>query len=385
MTKKKLKRIFFPLINSFLFIFFTSCGFGFDSPLSTFDAHGPVAQLQKDLFLFVFWLAVVVFILVEGAILYASYRYRQKDEKLPAQIHGNTKLELMWTILPSIIIVIIAVPTVMGIWKTQVMPDEENSLIVDSIGHQWWFEFRYPQEELVTANELHIPVNKDVIVNIESQDVIHSFWIPKIAGKIDMVPNHQNKLWIKADDPGIYYGQCAEFCGIAHALMKFRVVVHTEEDFENWKNDMRTPPAALNPGSEEDEGRKLFIGKCSMCHTNDSYKKAAYHKEIQNQNNRWEEWKKDKEYSAIVSAPNLTHFGNRLTIGAGLKENNLETLYSWIENPDNLKIGTRMKHHASIYNNEDQILTSNEIDQIAKYLLSLKPDKVNVTTYTNNN
>ena len=126
MTKKKLKRIFFPLISSFLFIFFISCGFGFDSPLSTFDAHGPVAQLQKDLFLFVFWLAVVVFILVEGAILYASYRYRQKDEKLPAQIHGNTKLELMWTILPSIIIVIIAVPTVMGIWKTQVMPDEEN-------------------------------------------------------------------------------------------------------------------------------------------------------------------------------------------------------------------------------------------------------------------
>ena len=383
MTKKKLKRIFFPLFNSFLFIFFISCGFGFDSPLSTFDAHGPVAQLQKDLFLFVFWLAVVVFILVEGAILYASYRYRQKDEKLPAQIHGNTKLELMWTILPSIIIVIIAVPTVMGIWKTQVMPDEKNSLIVDSIGHQWWFEFRYPQEELITANELHIPVNKDVIVNIESQDVIHSFWIPKIAGKIDMVTNHQNKLWIRADNPGIYYGQCAEFCGIAHALMKFRVVVHTKEDFENWKNDMRTPPAALSPGSEEDEGRKLFIGKCSMCHTNDSYKKAAYHKEIQNQNNRWEEWKKDKEYSAIVSAPNLTHFGDRLTIGAGLKENNLETLSSWIENPDNIKIGTRMKNHAAIYNSDDQFLTSNEIDQIAKYLLSLKPDKVNVITYTN--
>ena len=215
MTKKKLKQIFFPLINSFLFIFFISCGFGFDSPLSTFDAQGPVAQLQKDLFLFVFWLAVIVFFLVEGAILYASYKYRQKDEKLPAQIHGNTKLELMWTVLPSIIIVIIAVPTVMGIWKTQVMPDEDNSLIVDSIGHQWWFEFRYPQEEIVTANELHIPENKDVIVNIESQDVIHSFWIPKIAGKIDMVPNHQNKLWIKADNPGIYYIKliAESYCG----------------------------------------------------------------------------------------------------------------------------------------------------------------------------
>ena len=145
------------------------------------------------------------------------------------------------------------------------MPNEEDSLVIEATGHQWWFEFEYPTEEIVTANELHLPEDKDVIVKITSQDVLHSFWIPKIAGKLDMVPNHENQLYIKADDPGLYYGQCAEFCGISHAMMRFRVIVHTEDDYQNWLNEMRTPPKKLVSGSDEDEGRKLFVGNCSMC------------------------------------------------------------------------------------------------------------------------
>ena len=214
----------------------------------------------------------------------------------------------------------------------------------------------------------------------QSQDVLHSFWIPKIAGKVDMVPNHENQLWIKADNPGLYYGQCAEFCGVAHAMMRFRVIVHTNEDYQNWLEYMRTPPQDLVSGSDEDEGRKLFVGNCSMCHTYDSYKKAAYHKEINSQYNRWEEWKKDKENSAIVSAPNLTHFGNRITLGAGLKENNYDNLVKWIEDPDTIKIGTRMKNHAAIYTTENK-LSDLEIQQIAKYLLSLKPSDDSMATY----
>tara|TARA_E500000075_G_C6997779_1_gene328750 strand:+ start:91 stop:1191 length:1101 start_codon:yes stop_codon:yes gene_type:complete len=351
-----------------------------EGPQSTFDAQGPVSEIQKNLFLFTFWIAVIVFIVVEGAILFVTFRYRRKNDELPVQTHGNLKLEITWTIIPAIIIVIIAIPTVIGIWQTQVMPDEEDSLVINAVGHQWWFEFNYPSEEVVTANELHLPEDTNVIVNIESQDVLHSFWIPKIAGKVDMVPNHENQLWIKADNPGLYYGQCAEFCGVAHAMMRFRVIVHTNEDYQNWLEYMRTPPQDLVSGSDEDEGRKLFVGNCSMCHTYDSYKKAAYHKEINSQYNRWEEWKKDKENSAIVSAPNLTHFGNRITLGAGLKENNYDNLVKWIEDPDSIKIGTRMKNHAAIYTTENK-LSDLEIEQIAKYLLSLKPSDDSMATY----
>ena len=378
MLSKRIKLIFNLSIVMVLSILLMACNP--EGPQSTFDAQGPVSEIQKNLFLFTFWIAVIVFIVVEGAILFVTFRYRRKNDELPVQTHGNLKLEITWTIIPAIIIVIIAIPTVIGIWQTQVMPDEEDSLVINAVGHQWWFEFNYPSEEVVTANELHLPEDTNVIVNIESQDVLHSFWIPKIAGKVDMVPNHENQLWIKADNPGLYYGQCAEFCGVAHAMMRFRVIVHTNEDYQNWLEYMRTPPQDLVSGSDEDEGRKLFVGNCSMCHTYDSYKKAAYHKEINSQYNRWEEWKKDKENSAIVSAPNLTHFGNRITLGAGLKENNYDNLVKWIEDPDSIKIGTRMKNHAAIYTTENT-LSDLEIQQIAKYLLSLKPSDDSMATY----
>ena len=378
MLSKRIKLIFNLSIVMVLSMLLMACNP--EGPQSTFDAQGPVSEIQKNLFLFTFWIAVIVFIVVEGAILFVTFRYRRRNDELPVQTHGNLKLEITWTIIPAIIIVIIAIPTVIGIWQTQVMPDEEDSLVINAVGHQWWFEFNYPSEEVVTANELHLPEDTNVIVNIESQDVLHSFWIPKIAGKVDMVPNHENQLWIKADNPGLYYGQCAEFCGVAHAMMRFRVIVHTNEDYQNWLEYMRTPPQDLVSGSDEDEGRKLFVGNCSMCHTYDSYKKAAYHKEINSQYNRWEEWKKDKENSAIVSAPNLTHFGNRITLGAGLKENNYDNLVKWIEDPDSIKIGTRMKNHAAIYTTENK-LSDLEIEQIAKYLLSLKPSDDSMATY----
>ena len=375
---KRIKSIIGLGLMFSLLLFVIACNS--DSPQSTFDPHGPIAELQNNLFMFTFWIAVVVFIIVEGGILYLTFKYRKKDDKLPVQTHGNLKLEITWTIIPAIIVVIIAIPTVLAIWETQVMPEEEDSLVIEAVGHQWWFEFKYPTEEVVTANELHLPEDKDVIVNLRSQDVLHSFWIPKIAGKVDMVPNHKNQLYIKADEPGLYYGQCAEFCGIAHAMMRFRVIVHTPEDYQNWLDEMRTPPAKLASGSDEDEGRKLFVGNCSMCHTYDSYKKGAYIKEITSQYNRWEEWKNDKENSAIVSAPNLTHYGNRITLAAGIKENNLENLVKWIENPDEIKIGTRMKNHASIYRDENE-LSNEQINQIAKYLLSLKPSQESSATY----
>ena len=162
-----------------------------DNVQSTFGTAGPIAEDQANLFKFIFWIAAVVFVLVEGAIIYASIRYRQRSDsdKRPHQTHGNTRLEITWTIIPAIILIAVAVPTLSQIWGQQngVPRDRGDVVSVEAIGHQWWFEFRYPDNEIITANELHIPVNRPVEFKLDSQDVIHSFWVPKIAGKVTII------------------------------------------------------------------------------------------------------------------------------------------------------------------------------------------------------
>ncbi|MBN4064513.1 cytochrome c oxidase subunit II [Dehalococcoides mccartyi] len=346
---------------------------------STFGTAGPIAKAQADLFNFIFWIAAVVFILVEGAIIYIALRYRRRSDsdKLPFQTHGNDKLEITWTILPIFILIAIAIPTLNDIWAQQngVPQDMGEVLNVEAVGHQWWFEFKYPDQEVVTANELHIPIDRPVAFKLTSQDVIHSFWVPKIAGKVDMVPINDNYMWMIGDEVGTYYGQCAEFCGIAHAHMRFRVVVDTEEDFQAWIDGMHTASDAPIAGSPEESGKNLFAGNCSSCHTTDSTAPGSYAREISSQQARWNGWISDIENSGIVSAPNLTHFGQRTTIGAGLKDLNQDTLEQWITDPSSIKIGTRMQKHASVYDTADGTakLTPAEVSDIATYLLSLKP------------
>ena len=352
-----------------------------EHPQSTFGYGGPVARDQGELFLFIFWIAVFVFIVVEGAIIYAAIRYRKRDEKIPKQVHGNTKLEITWTFVPSIVIAIIAVPTIIGIWEQQrgAPTDMGDVLEVEAIGHRWWFEFRYPNQEVVTANEMHIPVGRPVNVQLASQDVIHSFWVPKLAGKIDMVPLNDNLLWFIAEEPGVYDGQCAEFCGIAHAHMRFRVVAHTEEGFQQWVAGMRTPPVAFEPGSSEQQGQTLFATHCKTCHSDDSWRQDAYSLEIQQQDSRWATWLDDIENSRIVSAPNMTHYGDRLFLGAGIKENSRENLIKWINDPNDIKIGTSMQAHAAVYQERDDNkinLSSQEVENIADYLLGLVPGDI---------
>jgi cytochrome c oxidase subunit 2 len=350
-----------------------------DNNQSTFGTAGPVAKSQADLFNFIFWIAAIVFILVEGAIVYISIRYRRRSDsdKLPHQTHGNDRLEITWTLIPVLILIAIAIPTLTGIWEQQNgAPDDMGEVLnVEAIGHQWWFEFRYPDQEIVTANELHIPVNRPVGFKLESQDVIHSFWVPKIAGKVDMVPLNDNYLWMLGDEIGTFYGQCAEFCGIAHAHMRFRVVVESEEDFQAWVKGMHTASDAPVAGSPEASGRDLFGGNCSTCHTNNSTTPGSYGREISSQQARWNGWVSDIENSGIVSAPNLTHFGERSTLGAGLKDLTQESLIQWITDPSSIKIGTRMQKHAAVYNTSDGTanLTPAEVSDIATYLLSLKP------------
>jgi cytochrome c oxidase subunit 2 len=210
------------------------------SPLSDFARIGDGVQDQT------FYWAVGVFVLVESALLYAMFRFRGKpNDPEPKQVHGNTAIEIVWTLIPALILAAIAVPTVKGIFKTNETPGAD-ALEVEVIAHQWWWEFRYPDYDIVTANQLHIPAGRTVTLKQTSADVIHSFWPPRFAGKRDVFPGRETRLWFKADSAGEYPGQCAEFCGIQHARMSFRVRAQEPDDFEAWVKQMQSlGPAAM--------------------------------------------------------------------------------------------------------------------------------------------
>jgi len=383
-----------------------ACGSG---DASTFSSDGPVAELQNNLLLFVFVIAVVVFVLVEGLIIFIVFRYRRRDDSVPHQTHGNGRLELLWTVIPAIIIIIIAVPTVQGIWTLASPCDDEDAMQVEAIGHQWWFEFRYPNERLVTANELVVPTGQCVELSLTSQDVLHSFWVPRLFGKRDMVPNKVNKLSFEANVAREYVGICAELCGVAHAKMQFRVTALEPDEFAAWRDGWFVAPDAPASDSSAAAGRVLFNQHCATCHTVDSYRANGYEQEVAAQERRWAAFVADPTPlgstnlpagSPLVSAPNLTHFGLRETLGARAVELNRETLFDWIKNPSRdrdgnlVKSGTRMQNHAAIYVNQlsdeqkadfqnprtedfevqvDAGLSDAEINQLVDYLFSLTP------------
>ena len=206
---------------------------------NTFAPEGEVAQKQRDLFLIVLWPAIAILIAVSAVLVYALVRYRRRreDEAFPKQIHGNNRLEVAWTIAPLLLLIGIAVPTIMGIVDLG-RDTKEGALHVRVVAFQWDWKFEYLDPEFadaegepLTADELYVPVDREVGVELESLDVIHSFWVPKLAGKLDVVPGRTNRMWFNATKPGVYGGQCAEFCGIGHAIMRFDVIALEEEQF----------------------------------------------------------------------------------------------------------------------------------------------------------
>jgi cytochrome c oxidase subunit 2 len=340
---------FLPILLSLLFVI--ACG-GFDGPQSTFDTHGPVAKEQADLFYLILWAGMVVLVAVELAIIYIYIKYRRKKNsaRVPSQTHGNTKLEIMWTILPAIFLAIVSVPVLSAIWTIGALPKNPD-VVVNVHGHQYWFEFKYQDLDVVTANELHIPVGKKILINLYSNNVLHSFWIPKIAGKTDIIPNQGNYMWIQGDDVGMYYGQCAEFCGESHALMRFRVIVDTDEDFRAWIAHQKSEAFVPNDPLEK-SGYDIFMSSkagCGGCHMINGSKKA-----------------KGK------IGPNLTHFGSRQHMAAGILENNQVNLRNWIRNPDMIKPGNIMSGQAAVYMDPNKSLTESEVIALASYLQSLK-------------
>jgi cytochrome c oxidase subunit II len=232
-----------------------------------FEPIGRYAVEVDRLWWPVFWIAVGVFVLVMGLLLYAILRYRERPDEdppeLPKQIHGNPRLEAIWTVIPAVILAVVAVPTVRTIFLLAEEP--EDAFIIEVTAHQFWWEFEYPGiDGLVTANEMVMPTGTEVVLRMESTDVIHSFWVPKLTGKQDVVPGHTNTLRLHTDEEGEYLGQCAEFCGLSHANMRMRVLAVSPDEFEAWAAQQSQPQE--HPLGDTERGQEVFAELCVECH-----------------------------------------------------------------------------------------------------------------------
>jgi cytochrome c oxidase subunit 2 len=315
-------------------------------------------RIQTDLWATVTWWTVGIMVVVFGALAYIVVRYRERpDSPEPKPIYGSTKLEITWTVIPALIILFIAIPTIQAIFATQAEAPEE-ALVVEAIGHQWWWEFRYPEEDVVTANQFYVPTGRPIALRLRSADVIHSFWIPRMGGKKDVnpvprtpegvEPLHMNQIVVEVDSAGEYLGQCAEFCGTSHALMRMMAVAVEPAEFDAWVRGMKTPVEPA--GDLEAEGQAIFMrSTCIACH-------AIEGTSAQGQ-----------------LGPNLTHFGERFSIGAGLMENTPENLTEWILRAPELKQGIVMPGaEAAAGGMAPTGLTRQEARAVAAYLSDLR-------------
>ena len=311
-------------------------------PQNSLDPEGPVARDLHELIKPVFYIAGVILVLVLGLVLYAGIRFRRRsDDEAPPQIHGNAKLELGWTIAPALILAVVAVLTLGTVFDVDRKAEGAGVIPVTVIGHQWWWEYRYPEHGVVTANELHIPTGAPVAVTLQSVDVVHSFWPPKLAGKVDVIPNRDNHMTIQADKPGTYHGQCAEFCGVSHANMRLRVVAHTPAGFDAWVASNARP--ARLPSPDEDEraasGANLFRQKgCASCHA-------------------------VKGFAAGEVGPDLTHLMQRKVFAGAMFDLNKRNLRAWLRDPPGEKPGSLMP---------DLNLSEDEITELIAYLDTLE-------------
>ena len=316
----------------------TACG-DQRRPQDTFDPKGPVARDLDNLIEPVFVIAGVIFVLVNGLIVYAVIRFRHRSEDaVPRQVHGNAKMELGWTIGPALLLVPVAVLTLITVADVDREPEGPDVVPVTVTGHQFWWEYTYPEHGVATANELHIPAGKPIAITLESEDVIHSFWPPKLAGKVDVIPGRKNHMTIEADEPGTYFGQCGEFCGLSHANMLLRVVAHTPQGFDEWVRSNAEPARRPTEGQAA-EGALMFRQKgCASCHTVEGF-------------------------AAGEMGPDLTHLKQRKVFAGGTFAMNDQNLRVWLRDPPAEKPGSRMPNLG---------LSEDEITKLIAYLDTLK-------------
>lgn len=311
-----------------------------EDPQTTLDPLSDNARSVNDVYTLITILAGVVMIGVLTLTLAFSVVFRERPGREALQVHGNSRLEVFWTLIPVIIVVAIAVPSFQVIVDTtgDAPPD---ALEVVATGNQWWFAFDYTDLDVTTANELHLPVGVPVNILLQSEDVLHSFWIPQLTGKVDMVPGHDNRLWFTPEQARAepYLGQCAEFCGTSHANMRFRVFVHEQADFDAWVAS-QAADAVPASGDLASGGEALFTAKgCAGCHTI-----------------------RGNPTALGQIGPDLTHLAARTTIAAGMLENNQGNLEDWLADPPGEKPGSKMPNLG---------LSAEEIDQLVAYLQGL--------------
>jgi cytochrome c oxidase subunit 2 len=314
------------------------------SPTNIFAPASTAADSIFGLSVFVVLTCAAIFIVVSALLTYAIVRFKGKrtgDHTEPAQIYGSTQVELPWTIIPILIVVALFLAAARVIASVQNAPRPPSALEVIVIGHQYWWEYRYPKLNIVTANELHVPASdparpSPTFLTLLSADTDHSFWVPRLAGKADLIPNHPNTLWFDPPASGLYLGQCAQYCGTQHAKMLLRVYVQTREEFDRWVHEQQQLPSAT-PVSD---GQHVFQSTaCVNCHTvSGTEAKGTF-------------------------GPDLTHLMSRDTIASGAAPNNYDTLRLWIKNPDAIKPGSKMPAMG---------LSDRDIDGVTAYLETLR-------------
>lgn len=307
---------------------------------SPFNPVSPQEQVISHLFIVMLIILTGIFVLVAWLVTYNCIRYRhRKGAPLPPQRTGLKWLEIVWTALPVLLLAVIFVLTVRAMHHSDPDTPQRTPDIV-LIGHQWWWEVRYPHAGVTTANEIHLPVGQAQLVEFRSADVIHDFWVPQLGRKMDMIPGHPNRMWLDVTQTGTYLGVCDEFCGAQHAWMRLRVLAQPPDHFRNWLRQQQTVPAQPT-GNMAEQGRHIYQQyTCGNCH--------AIRGTPQNQ---------------VQVAPDLTHVASRETLGAGVLNNSPQNLAKWMRNPQAIKPACYMP---------DFHLNGQQVQELVAYLETLR-------------
>lgn len=317
-----------------------ACACNGETPQTAFNPRSDYANEGLDLFVLTIILGVVVGVLVEIALIAAVIRYRRRPgDALPPQIHGSTTVEIVWTVVPVIIVGFILAPTLRVIFATQA-PAPPTAMNIEVTGHQFWWEFGYPNANVVTANELHVPAGQTVNLVLHSDDVIHSFWIPALGGKRDAFPGHTNYIWLttNADSVGEYPGQCYQLCGYSHGNMRERAIIQSPSDFQAWLTSQQSPATTPTDPTAAEGGQLFQTRGCAACHTINGTPAQG------------------------KVGPNLTHFASRGVLAGAIFTNTPDNVRTWLKDPPAAKPGSVMPNLG---------LTDHELDVLVAYLQSL--------------
>lgn len=299
---------------------------------------GRGAELIFDLMMLSIYIMIGVFIIVCIILTIVLIRFRKRpgDDTVPEQVEGSTKLEITWTAIPILLLMILAVPTVLTTFTLAADEPLEGEVVVDVTAYQYWWMFDYPDLDISTSQDLYIPVGEKVHINLTSNDVIHAFWVPALAGKMDNNPGLENQMWIEANEPGVYQGRCAELCGPSHALMDFQVIALERDEFDAWVEKMQAAESVAETETAQ-AGEEIFMDSCLSCHAvGDEGGKIG---------------------------PDLTSFGDRVTL-AGFLDMTDENIADWIKDPQAFKPGNNMPAFGDQLNDE-------EVNALVEYLKGL--------------